>query len=103
MAVQNIYSVPPPPLEKHHEEIHQNNSASNADSDLRDGGQAQANEVLTSSNTAVMEQLAQMNVTMNAIQAQLKILESTPTDQTRLKRENYCWDCRRNYTHRSKT
>ena len=46
---------------------------------------AQANAVLNRLKTAVMVQLAQMTVTMNSMQAQLKTLESAPTNQTRLK------------------
>ena len=37
-------------------------------------GMAHANEVLTRSKSSVMVQLAQINVTMNATQAQLKTL-----------------------------
>ena len=48
---------------------------------------AQSNAVLTRSNTAVMSQLAQITVTMNAMQAQLKTLKAVPTNQTRLKRK----------------
>ena len=66
-------------------------------------GLAQANSVLTSSNSAVMAQLAQMNVTMNDMQAQLKILSLAPNNQTRSKRKYYCFSCRSNYTHGSKT
>ena len=39
-------------------------------------GLAQANEVLTISNSVVMGQLEKMNVIMNAMQAQLNILSS---------------------------
>ena len=49
------------------------------------GGLAQANVVLTSSNSAVMAQLAHMTVTMNAMQAQLKTLTSAQTNQARPK------------------
>ena len=48
-------------------------------------GLAQANAVLTSSKTAVMAQLAQKTVTVNAIQAQLKALATVSTYHTRLK------------------
>ena len=77
--VQNVNGAPPPPPEEHHEAIE----------DIEKfvwGMQrqsyklevlAQANAVLTSSNSAVMTQLAQMNVTMNAIHAQLKTLASS--------------------------
>ena len=50
-------------------------------------GLAQANAVLTRSNTVVMAQLAHMNVTMNAMQAQLKTLAMDPTNQARSKRK----------------
>ena len=66
-------------------------------------GMAQFNVVLTRSNTAVMALLAQMNVIMNAIQAQLHSLAAEPKNQTSLKRKYYCWSCGRNYTHGSKT
>ena len=66
-------------------------------------GRAQANAFLTILNTAVMAQLSQMNVTMNAMQAQLKMLASTPTNQKRSKRKYYYWSCRSNYTHSIKT
>ena len=59
----------------------------------------QANAVLTSSNSAVMAQLAHITVTMNAIQAQLKTLASAQTNQARPKSKHYCWSCERNYTH----
>ena len=103
-AVQNIYCVMPPPTEEHHESIDHINS-------IVQGMQtqsyelevlAQANAVLISSNTVVMKQFAQMTVTINSMQAQLKTLTSTPTNQTRSKRKYYCWSCGRNYTHGSK-
>ena len=50
-----------------------------------------------------MLQLAQMNVTMNNIQAQLNILSSAPNNQPRSKRNHYFWSCSINYTHGSKT
>ena len=43
---------------------------------------AQSNSFLTMLNTAVMEKLAQMTVTVNAMQAQLKRLVYAPTNQT---------------------
>ena len=52
-------------------------------------GLAQANAVLTSSNSAVMAQLAQMTVTMNSMQAQLKIIASAKTNQARPKKNHY--------------
>ena len=48
---------------------------------------AQANEVLARSNMSVMVQLAQMTVTMNSTQAQLKTLAAALTNQTRPKRK----------------
>ena len=45
-------------------------------------GLAQANSLPTSYNSVVMAQLSQMNVTINAIQAQLKTLEYSQTNQT---------------------
>ena len=66
-------------------------------------GLAQSNAVLTSSNPVVVEQLEQMTVTMNAMQAQLKTLPSATTNPTSTKRTFYCWSCGINYTHGSKT
>ena len=60
---------------------------------------AQYNAALTSLNTAAMAQFSQMTVTMNAMQVQLKTLSSTKTNQTRSKREHYCWSCGSYYTH----
>ena len=54
-------------------------------------GLAQSNAVLTISNTKVMAQLAQMIVTMNAMQAQLKTLATAPTNQARSRKKYYCW------------
>ena len=64
---------------------------------------AQANAVLTRSNSAVITQLAQMNVTMNAMQAQLKTLASAQTNQASPKIKFYCWSCGSNFTHEIKT
>ena len=66
-------------------------------------GLAQANAILTRSKSVVIEKLAQMIVTMNAMQAQLNILSSDPINQTRTKINYYCWSCGIDYTHRSKT
>ena len=52
-------------------------------------GMTQANAVLTRSNSAVISQLVHMNVTMNAMQAHLKILASAKTNQPRQKRKFY--------------
>ena len=65
-------------------------------------GLAQANTVLTSSNTTVMVKLAQMTVTMNSMQAKLRMLAVAPTKQTRSKRKYYCCIYGSNYTHGSK-
>ena len=51
-------------------------------------GLAQANAVLTSFNSAVMAQLAQMTVTTNVMEAQLKTLLSDQTNQTRKNRNH---------------
>ena len=58
-------------------------------------GLEQSNAGLTSSNSAVMAQLVQMNATMNAMKAQSK----TSTNPTRTRRKNYCWSRGRNFTH----
>ena len=87
-AVQNIYSVPSPPPEEHHEMIdHINTIFQVMQTQIYEPEVlTQANAVLIISNTVVMTQLAHMNVTMNAMQAQLKTLMSAPTNQTRSKR-----------------
>ena len=61
-------------------------------------GPTQANAVLASSNSTIMVQLSQMNVTMNYMQAQLKTLASAQTNQARSKRKHYCWSCGGNFT-----
>ena len=105
VAVQNIYGVPPPPTEDHHEAIDNLNA-------IIKGMQTQScelevmaksNEVLTRSNSAFMEQFAQTTLTMNSIQAQIRILSSAPTNQTRSNRTYYFQSFRSNYTHGSKT
>ena len=104
-AVQNNYGVPPPSPEEHHEAIDnlhtifQGMYMQSYELELME----QSNAVLTMLNTAVMEKLAQMTMTMNAMQAQLKRLVSVPTNQTRSNRNYYCWICRSNYTHRIKS
>ena len=50
-------------------------------------GMVQSNAVLTRSNIAVITQFAQMNITINAMQAQRKTLASAPTNQKRSKRK----------------
>ena len=62
-------------------------------------GLAQSNAILASSNSALIAQLKQMTVTMNAMQTKLKTLTSSQTKQTRLKINHYCWICRSKYTH----
>ena len=63
----------------------------------------ESNAVLTSFNSAGMEHLAQMTMTMNVIQAQLKTLSLTSTNPTRTKRKFYCWSCGSNFNQGSKT
>ena len=63
---------------------------------------AEANAVLTISNSSVTDQLSHMTVTMNDMQAQLKMLSLAYTKKTRSRRKYYCWSCRRSYTHGSK-
>ena len=68
-------------------------------------GMAQANTVLTRSNSTVMSQMvlmAQITVTMNVMEANLKALAYSQTNQARPKRNHYCWICRSYYTHKSK-
>ena len=50
-----------------------------------------------------MAQSEQKTVTMNAMQAQLKVLTVALTIQKISKRKYYCWSCGSNYTHGSKT
>ena len=50
-------------------------------------GLEKSNAVLTSSNTVVIAQLAQMTLTMKSMQAQLKMLAAGPTNQTRSKKK----------------
>ena len=82
----------PPPLEEHHEAINDMHTIVQGMQTQRYEmeGLAQANVVLTRSNLAVMAQLAQMNVTMNAMQSQLKTLAYSQTNQKRSKRKRYC-------------
>ena len=104
-AVQNIYGVTHPYPEEHHEAIdHIKKIFQRMQIQIHKlEGLAQANEFLTRSKTAVMAQLAHINVTMNAMQAQLKTLATVPTNQTRSKRKYYCLSCGSNYTNESKT
>ena len=103
-AVQNVYGVTPLPLEEHQEVIDNLNT-------IFQGMQThsyklermeQYNAVLTSSKSAVMAHLTQTTVAMNAIQAQINILSSSRTNQTRSNRKYHCWSCGINYTHRIK-
>ena len=84
-AVQNIYGVLPNPPKEHHKAI--KNITMKVQGIQRQSyeleGMEQANAVITRSNTAVMAQLAQMTVTINSMQAQLKTLAADPTKQTR--------------------
>ena len=84
-AVQKIYGIPPPLPEEHHEAINDVHAIvqgiQTQSYDL--GGLAQANTVLTSSNSAAMAQLAQITATMNYMKVQLKILASSQTNKTR--------------------
>ena len=100
-----MYGVLPPHTEEHYEVIDNLNTIvqvmQTQSYDLE--GMAQGNAVLNRFNSAVMVQLAQMNVTMNATKAQINILSSAPTNETRSKRKYYCWSCGSNYTHGSKT
>ena len=103
--VQNIYGVLTPPPEEHHKAINNLNTivqGMNKQS-YKLEGREHANIVLTIYNSAVMAQLAQMNVTINALKVQLKTLTSTTTNPTRSNRKFYCSICRRNFTHGSKT
>ena len=52
-------------------------------------GLAQDNTVLTGSNSAVMEQFAQMTVTMNTIQAQLETLNKIEISNPKINLINY--------------
>ena len=53
-------------------------------------GLAQANAVLTRSKSVVMSQLAQINVTMNTVWAQLKTLAYAQTNHKSSNRKHYC-------------
>ena len=100
-AVKNTYVVPSPPTEEHHGAINdlhtmvQGIQTQSYDLEIL----AQSNAVLTRSNSAVIAQLAQMTVTMNSVQAQLKTLASAQTNQTRANRKYHCWSFGSNYNH----
>ena len=91
MDVQNIYSVPPPPLEEHHKEIESLNKIiqgmQTQSYELK--GLAQANTVITSYNLLVMAQLVQMTIKMNTLQAQLKTLSAMSKNPTRTNSKYY--------------
>ena len=99
--VQNIYGVSPPHTEDHHKAIdHINTMLQVIQTQIYElEVLAQANAVLTSSNAAIMAQLAHMTVTVNYMQAQLKTPTASPT---RSKRKYYRCSCEINYTHSSK-
>ena len=58
---------------------------------------AQANVVLTSSRSAVMAQLSQINATTSVMQPQIKNLSSSAT--TIPKSEYFCWSCGSKFYH----
>ena len=91
MTVQNIYGAPPSPPENHHEVIEDIQKIVQGMQtkcyDLE--GLTQANAALTSLNSAVMEKLSQMTVTMNTMHTQLQTLASAQTNQARPKRKHY--------------
>ena len=66
-------------------------------------GLAQYDPFLTSSNSAVVSQLAQMNVTKNSIQAQFNTLSSETMNPKRTKKNYFCWSCGSNYNNGIKT
>ena len=89
--MQNIYDIPLHPPEYHHEAIDPFQA-------ITPGMQnqwyemevlAEANAVLISFNSAVMEQLAQLATAMGKMQAQLNTLSSSETTIT--KQKYYCW------------
>ena len=102
--VQNIYGVLPPPLEEHHEAINNLNNIVQGmkKQSYKLEGLEQANSLLTSSNSDVMSQLAQMNMTVNAFKEQLKKNPSTTTNPPSTKRKFYFWICGSSFTHGSK-
>ena len=85
MEFKNIYGVPPLPLEKYHKAIDHINTVVQGRQMQSHNLEvlAQANSFLTRSNTVTLAQLAQMTVTVNDMQAQLKTLAAAPTNQTR--------------------
>ena len=87
--MKNIYGVLTPPPEEHHEAIdHINTIVQGMQTHIYElEVLAQANAVLTSSNSELMVQLAQITVTMNAMQAQLNNFSSATTNPTRIKKK----------------
>ena len=61
-------------------------------------GLAQEDSFLTSPNTVVMLQLAQLTAAMGEIQEQIKKF----TTNTKTKRKYYCWSCSRNLKRSSR-
>ena len=88
--VQNIFDAPPPSPEEHYELIKDIQTIMQGviPQVYEMEGLAQANAVLTRSNSAVMAQLTQVTVTMNAIQVQLKTLASAQNHQARPKKRS---------------
>ena len=105
LVVNKMYDVLPPPPEEHHEAIFNLNTIVQGTQTQSDKMEVlvQVNEVLTISNSVSMAQLAQINVTMNAMKAQLKTLALMKTNPTRTKRKFYCWSYEINYNHWNKT
>ena len=100
----NFYGAPPPSTEEHHEVIEDVKTIIQGlwtqTYDIE--GLEHANAVLTILNSTVMAQSAQMNLTMNAMKAQLKTLASLKTNESRSNRKFYCWSCRSNFNHGEK-
>ena len=95
MTVQNVYGAPHPPPEEHHKVvwyIHKIVQVVQTQS-YKLEELAQYNSFLTRLTSTVMAQLAQMNVTMNTIQAQLNTLASAQTNQAKQKIKHYCCSC----------
>ena len=82
VAIKKIYGVPTTPPEEHHEAIDNLHTIVQGiqTKNYKLEGLAQSNEVLTSSNTAVMAQLAHMTGTIDVMQTQLKMLAYAPTN-----------------------
>ena len=66
-------------------------------------GLAQANAVLTSSNSEVMVKLSQLTVIMKYIQAPNGDVSSIVKNSTIRESKFHCWICVNNFTHGSKT